>query len=88
MTGVQIKDASIFDITPTAMYLMGLPIPNEMDGRVIEEAIRPEYLMTHPVNSSSDSGGEVNEVVDEPAGFTPEDEERIRKQLKDLGYLG
>ena len=32
-------NASVLDIAPTVMYLLGLPIPSNMDGRVVTEAL-------------------------------------------------
>lgn len=43
--GLEVHGASILDITPTALTLLGLPIGADMDGRVLIEAIdRPVQL--------------------------------------------
>jgi len=36
----EIKEAQIVDLAPTILHLMGLPIPREMDGRVLREIFR------------------------------------------------
>lgn len=36
-TGREIKNAKIYDITPTILHLFGLPIPEDMDGTVLKE---------------------------------------------------
>jgi len=35
--GVEIKDATIYDVTPTILHIIGIPIPGYMDGRVLNE---------------------------------------------------
>lgn len=73
----------MIDIAPTVLYLMGLPVFEEMDGRVLEEAIDPALTKSVPLNtvkSSEYSGGKASV-------YSTEDEEKIAKSLKDLGYL-
>jgi predicted AlkP superfamily phosphohydrolase/phosphomutase len=43
---------NIMDIAPTVLYLMGQPIPKDMDGRVLMELIDDRYGETHPVHYS------------------------------------
>ncbi len=38
--GIKITKFSHYDITPTILSLFGLPIPNEMDGRVLTEILK------------------------------------------------
>ncbi len=40
--GRELKDASILDIAPTVLGLMGLPIPENMDGQILVSALTPE----------------------------------------------
>jgi bisphosphoglycerate-independent phosphoglycerate mutase (AlkP superfamily) len=37
-SGVRIAEANNLDIAPTLLTLMGLPVPEEMRGRVLSEA--------------------------------------------------
>ncbi len=39
---------TLFDIAPTLLYLLGLPADARMPGRVLEEAIEPDFLAAHP----------------------------------------
>ena len=47
--GARMKRAGIMDIAPTVLYLMGLPISPEMDGRVLEEAVERSHLRARPI---------------------------------------
>lgn len=80
------KDVSvsprIIDITPTILYLMGLPLLEEMDGRVLGEIIDPAYLRSNPIRHIKPwDYGEIS------PHYSLEDEEKIKKSLKGLGYL-
>jgi predicted AlkP superfamily phosphohydrolase/phosphomutase len=80
---------NIEDVAPTALYLMDLAVPSDMDGKVLTEILAPNVLESRPVRYG------------EPVGFWPredavafsdeimsdEDEERIRERLQALGYL-
>ncbi|MGI8890896.1 MAG: alkaline phosphatase family protein [Chthoniobacterales bacterium] len=42
--GREVQGAQLLDIAPTILHLMGQPVPDDMDGRVLEELFEPEYL--------------------------------------------
>jgi predicted AlkP superfamily phosphohydrolase/phosphomutase len=81
---VKMSTASIMDVAPTILYLMGLPIPNDMDGKVLSDAIRKEHVATRAPAYSDEKG----RISQEPSfSYSAEEEERLKKSLKDLGYL-
>ena len=47
--GVRIPERSVRDVTPTILALCGLPVGDDMDGSVIEDAFEPAFLQSHPV---------------------------------------
>lgn len=47
--GVEIHDATIFDITPSLLYLAGFPIAKDMDGKIIKEAIDSHFIEESPI---------------------------------------
>lgn len=42
--------ASILDVTPTLLYLMGLPVGRDMEGRVLTEIVEDAFAREHPVS--------------------------------------
>ncbi|MBK7202399.1 hypothetical protein [Candidatus Amarolinea dominans] len=82
--GVEISGASLADLAPTILHLLGQPIPAAMDGRVLIQALRGPLAAQTP------------QVVDTPApvsttgAFTlsAEDEAAISERLRGLGYVG
>ena len=47
-----IKGASIMDIAPTIQYLMGHPVSQDMDGRVLLEIVENDFKVKTPVCES------------------------------------
>ncbi len=81
--GFGFSGASIVDVAPTILYLMGLPVPEDMDGRVLTECLEDHYIADHPIESVM--GGDEQPEYD--VNFTPEESELIAKRLQALGYI-
>jgi predicted AlkP superfamily phosphohydrolase/phosphomutase len=47
--GGHIGDASVLDVAPTLLYLAGLPVGRDMEGRVLAEAVDEAFVRAHPV---------------------------------------
>jgi predicted AlkP superfamily phosphohydrolase/phosphomutase len=47
--GATLEGASILDVAPTLLYLLGLPVARDMQGRVLTEMLEPGYERDHPV---------------------------------------
>lgn len=73
----------IMDIVPTALYLMGLPIPEDLDGRVITEIFDEQFLKTHQINYQKIDIYKERETL----LLSKEDEEKMREHLRNLGYI-
>ena len=82
--GAEIKDARLIDFAPTLLHLFGLAVPEDMDGRVLADAFRPEFLATHPVKWGAASG--ISES-DRTSGYTDEESAKVEERLQALGYL-
>ena len=82
--GQEVKGVSIRDIAPTVLHLLGLPVPDDMDGRVAAECLSEEFMAGHPVQTASAS----SKPGREGEGFASTDDEAlIRQRLAGLGYL-
>jgi len=83
--GVQIQAFAMFDIVPTILTLMGIPIPIGLDGECVLEAIEPEYLEKCPI-CYSDPQGTV-EAVSADGDLNAQECEVLTERLRGLGYL-
>jgi predicted AlkP superfamily pyrophosphatase or phosphodiesterase len=82
--GKQLARGSILDIAPTALYLLGLPVARDMDGRVLDGAIRPEVMAERSIEHIDTYG------IPESALSRDEDQElreSTLEELKSLGYI-
>jgi predicted AlkP superfamily phosphohydrolase/phosphomutase len=82
--GHQLERASIMDIAPTILYLMGLPVEKRMDGKALLGALKPEYVEGHPI-AFADSG---SDVARDETPYSDEEAEELRDRLRNLGYWG
>jgi predicted AlkP superfamily phosphohydrolase/phosphomutase len=77
--GHQIEGAHILDLAPTILHILGLPVPDDMDGRVLSEALTVERPIDH-IRSTAE--------LDVETGLSSEDAEEVEERLRALGYLG
>jgi predicted AlkP superfamily phosphohydrolase/phosphomutase len=77
--------ARVYDITPTALYLAGLKLP-ELDGRVLAEALPREMLDGRPPQIETMDLPRAGEGA-KAAPYSAEEEAQIEESLRNLGYL-
>lgn len=82
-TGVRIENASLYDITPTLLYLSGLPVSKEMDGMVLTECVEEKFLQSHPIRFIESYGSPLRNKEPDAHGS----EEEIKERLRALGYI-
>lgn len=82
-----IDGATIVDVAPTLLYLLGLSIPQTLDGEPLTEIIDPDYLLRHPVESVASDGAATPEVAGTPDQGEPALDETTRERLRALGYI-
>ena len=54
--GQALEGAQIIELAPTILHLMDVPVPDDMDGQVLTEALKDEYLIRHPVAYRTEDG--------------------------------
>jgi len=73
-------DTDIIDLAPTILYLLDIPIPKDMDGKIIREGFsltrNPQYQKAIVSKIKSQSAKSAS------------DERELKKRLQALGYLG
>jgi predicted AlkP superfamily phosphohydrolase/phosphomutase len=81
--GADLQIPTLFDIGPTALYLMGLPVGRDMDGRVLTEAFSSGLLSNRPVAfiESHDEGTRAGADRESPV------DEEVLRELRSLGYV-
>jgi predicted AlkP superfamily phosphohydrolase/phosphomutase len=88
-SGARLERLSIVDVAPTVLHALGLPVARSLDGRVVTEAMREDWLAAHPVHAIADypgppvllPPGAAASSTDSPA------DARMEEQLRSLGYI-
>jgi predicted AlkP superfamily phosphohydrolase/phosphomutase len=82
--GGQIEGARIVDVAPTVLHALGLPIPEDMDGRPLLEIWNSHYLQAHPVQTSRP---ELAEGMSPEPGYDADEAAEMERRLRGLGYV-
>ncbi|MCI0492459.1 MAG: alkaline phosphatase family protein [Planctomycetes bacterium] len=84
-SGCSIDGARIVDVAPTILHLLGVAVPQDMDGRVLVEMLDRD-VVSREVEIGVAS---IAEPVAAASGeYTPDDETTIAERLRALGYIG
>lgn len=84
--GVRLKPLNLVNITPTILSVLGLPIPEDLEGEIAEDVFTPAYLSAHvprkgpktePVSGSRPGQSDAHE----------EEDPQILARLRALGYI-
>jgi len=75
----EIRGAAIADVPATVLALLGCPIPEDFDGRVLGEMLTPDV---RAVGRTAAAEAERRE-----GDFSPEEQEILERRLRGLGYL-
>lgn len=80
---VRIAETSVLDLTPTLLYLYGLPSAGDMDGKIMTDAFSEEYLQAHPQEliTSYETGRRTYSSLTSSSV-----DDAVKEQLKSLGY--
>ncbi|PYT16002.1 MAG: hypothetical protein DMF51_05630 [Acidobacteria bacterium] len=95
----EVPPVSLYDIAPTVLHILGLPVPEDMPGEVLQRALAADFVAAHPIVHVPSYEGlegarspvETASAATGDAGPGTMDEATEREmiaQLKDLGYVG
>lgn len=82
--GVTTEGASLMDVAPTLLALLDVPVPSDMDGRVLTEALRPaarsrvRSCAPLPLRSPAD---------ERHVAYSAEEQQQIERRLAEMGYI-
>ena len=86
--GVTVKPRNVLDVLPTMLYLIGLPVAEDMDGQVMKDAIDPQFLQSNPVQKVSTYETERYRLKSmTEIGAVKGLDEGMMKRLRALGYV-
>lgn len=75
----------IGDLAPTILHTYGIPVPDDMDGKVIEDLFEDGYMKDNPIKIMHIKPDPNTAIPD--SGYSEEEKDKVKKRLKDLGYL-
>jgi predicted AlkP superfamily phosphohydrolase/phosphomutase len=73
--------ATVMDVGPTLLHALGVPLPQDIEGRVVGKLFEPEYLAENPPRYSDALLGPARGV------YAEEEAHQVEKRLRDLGYM-
>lgn len=76
-----IYGASLLDAAPTFLHLLGLPVPEDLEGRVLPIWSAPHTVERAPAIST------ISTNAPEAAVFAPSEQAAVEQHLRSLGYL-
>lgn len=82
--GQRLSPARIVDVAPTILSVLGVPLPNDLDGEVLRGAFaREPGAAAEPAYQAPQAKAEGTEVA-----LSRQEEEEIMARLRGLGYVG
>jgi predicted AlkP superfamily phosphohydrolase/phosphomutase len=78
--GVNLDDARLIDLPPTILHAMELPVPSDMDGRVLSGIFTDARREVESVDLELDRSTQESYLTDD-------EEQQIKDKLKGWGYL-
>jgi len=78
--GKPLEAARIHDLAPTILHLLGLRVPDDMDGQVLTEALSLDRSVEYEHVGAAEAGAREDLSAEETA--------EVEDRLRSLGYLG
>ena len=77
----RIHNPTLLDLAPTILHALGLPLPPDMDGRVLSEAFTWDSRSTPSFDNATPPH------THSGVGYSEADESEVIRRLNDLGYV-
>jgi predicted AlkP superfamily phosphohydrolase/phosphomutase len=84
-SGTRLEGANIMDLAPTILHALGLAVPEDLDGRVLDEAFNASSPLALPVAHSK--ANVYKDGASHP-GLSDEEMEEVQEKLRGWGYAG
>ncbi len=81
----EIDNLRLLDMTPTILHLCGVPVPDSLDGRVMEPAMNPQWLAANPIRTTQRTLKQ--DASGSDGDFNAEEEKVLEERLRSLGYI-
>ncbi|WP_218082751.1 alkaline phosphatase family protein [Anthocerotibacter panamensis] len=84
-SGLNGKRYNVADVPATLLYSLGLPVPENFEGRVAKTYFTEDYLTVNPITMGAVTGERSGDATAE--GLSKADKDQILAQLAMLGYM-
>lgn len=85
--GASLEKRHLLDIAPTVLYALGLPIPEDLEGRPATDAFTRDHVAAHPaIFAGATQAGETPAAA-EAEELDEEGNAQVMMRLKALGYI-
>lgn len=75
-------DSEILHVAPTVLAMLGVHVPEDMEGEVVEQFFDPPITFSTEAVSAAADSSESDRAV-----YSGKEEEELTQRLIDLGYL-
>jgi predicted AlkP superfamily phosphohydrolase/phosphomutase len=88
-SNARLAEMSILDIAPLVLHSLGLPVLEEMQGRVPQDLYESAAMKARPVRKVAGSVANAKSPVSETSApvLSQEDEQKVIDSLRELGYI-
>ncbi len=83
--GEGLAEASIMDLAPTILYRLGIPVPSDMDGRVLFEFFEKDFADKNLIRQTPANSEIISE--DKTVVYSGNESKSIEERLRGLGYI-
>lgn len=83
LRGAPVEGAQLIDLAPTLLYALGLPIPEDVDGRALQAIFTGEFAASHELKY----GAPLGPVREREGRIAQGEEAAMLERLRSLGYI-